>query len=360
MVPVPGLTSPALVYLLVGLLAVLLGSVMWAWPALARPGVRQVGRRIVALCAVQVIMVALTFVVVNDINGFYSSWADLFGRYRGGGALITLRGGTPRSTASISVLRARRVITSDGRPGGTLETVRIHGQLSGLAVVGHVYLPPGYPRSGPADPRYPVIVVISAAGDGTGSPYSPRHTAEAAAAQIAAGRLRPVIVLTLPPGPGRDPGCLDMPGGPQGAMFFAQDLPAAIGSRYRAGYQPGEWALLGDTSGGYCALQLALTSAPMFSAVAAPAAGHYRAAPRLAVLDHSSQLREQDNLLWLLSHQPMQPISVLFTRPGSARQFLALVREPMRAATMRLAAGPAPLAPVLDWLGQVLSRGSHV
>jgi hypothetical protein len=79
----------------------------------------------------------------------------------------------------------------------------------------------------------------------------------------------------------------------------------------------------------------------------------------MAALERSRPLREQDNLLWLLSHQPMQPISVLFTGTGLAQPFRSLVRQPMRATTMRLAAGPTPLARVLDWLGATLSRRSR-
>jgi enterochelin esterase-like enzyme len=360
-VPLLGLTSPALLYLLAGLLAVLLAGLMWAWPRLARPGLRPVALRIVALCAVQVIMISLIFVVVNNVNGFYSSWADLLGRYRGGGTLITLRGGAPTSTASVSVLAVSRVTGPGGRPGGTLESIRIHGQLSGLAVDAHVYLPPGYPSTRQPGGRYPVIVVISAsarARAGSKSPYSAQRTAAVVAGQIASRRIAPVILVTLPPGPGRDQGCLNVPGGPQGAMFFAQDLPAAIGSRYRAGGQPGGWALLGDSSGGYCALQLAMTSTATFSAAAMPASGHYQIPPGLAATG-GPQFRRQDDLQWLLRHQPMQPISVLFTGPGQARPFLSLIRSPMRAATARLAAGPAPLVPVLDWLGAALNPGSQ-
>jgi len=357
-VSVLGLTSPALPYLLGGLLAALLAGLMWAWPRLARPGLRQVALRIVALCAVQVSIVSLIFVVVNNINGFYSSWADLLGQYTGGGTLITLRGGAPVPTMSVSVLSSSRVTRPGGRPGGTLESIRIRGQLSGLNVDGHVYLPAGYPRTRPPGGRYLVIVVISSgAYAGSSSPYSARRTAVTAAAEIASGRLAPAILVTLPPGPGKDHGCLNVPGGPQDAMFFAQDLPAAIGSRYRTSGPPGGWALLGDSSGGYCALQLAMTSAGTFTAAAVPAADRYQVPPGPAG-GGSPQFRRQENLLWLLQHQPMQPISVLFTGPGRPRSLLSLIRPPMSGATARLATGRAPLGPVLDWLGAALSLGS--
>lgn len=354
----PGLTSPDLVWLLTGTVVVLLGGMLWGWPRLARPGWRAVALRIIALCALQASMVGLIFVVVNRANDFYSSWTDLFGRYTGGGALVVLQHGTTHPNASISVLAATPVMLPGRKPGGTLQSVRIRGQLTGLAVSGHVYLPLDYARASRAGKGYPVIVVISSAGASASSPYGASRLAASAAAQIAEGRLRPVVLVELPPGPGLDPSCLNLPGGVQGAAFFGQDLPAAMESGYRVRTQRNGWALLGDSSGGYCAFQLALTDASKYSAVAVPA-GDYRTPPGPAPWGDSPQLRTQDNLLWLLQHQPMQPISVLFTGPGQAQPLLSLIRTPMHAARSQLTAGPAPAAPVLDWLGAALAARSQ-
>jgi putative esterase len=355
---VPGLTSPDLVWLVTGTVVVLLGGILWGWPRLARPGWGAVALRIIALCALQASMVSLIFVVVNRANDFYSSWTDLFGRYTGGGSLIVLRHGTAHPNASISVLAVSPVTLPGRKPGGTLQSVRIHGQLTGLTVTGHIYLPLDYARASRTGKRYPVIVVISTAQASASSPYDASHLAVSAAEQIAGGHLRPIIVVELPPGPGLDQGCLNLPGGAQGAAFFAQDLPAALESGYRVRTQRNSWALLGDSSGGYCALQLAMTNASKYSAVAVPAA-NYQTPPGPAPWGSSPQLRTQDNLLWLLQHQPMQPISVLFTGPGQAQPLLSLIRTPMHAVRSEFAAGPAPAAPVLDWLGAALAARSQ-
>src|SRR6266568_3726536 len=151
------------------------------------------------------------------------------------------------------------------------------------------------------------------------APVSARRLSATAAVQMAAGRLGPMIVVMLPSRSGQDQGCLNVPGGAQAATFFAQDLPHAIGSVYRAASPfTRRWALLGDSSGGYCALQLALTSSGTFAAAALPP-GTYTAPPGSGEFGGNPQLRSQDNLAWLLRHRPMQPISVLLYARGRAQ-----------------------------------------
>lgn len=363
------LTSISLVIVLAGLAAILLVGVLVAWPRLAGSGPRRVALRLIALCSLHAIVLLLAFVIVNRANLFYSSWSDLLGQYTGGGTVVKMAAprGPAASSAPVS-LEATRPIRLPGRPrrAGTLQTVQIQGQLSGLTLPGYVYLPSGYPHVPLAGQRYPVVVALSGV-DGSlasgSSPYEAERLAAAAAAQIAAGRVPPLILVMLPAGLWSDPGCLNVPGGPQAALFFAQDLPAAIGAQYLASTQHGDWALLGDVRGGYCALQLALTNAATFASVAVPS-GAYRAPPgprAPAAWGGSRQLRTQDNLAWLLRHQPMQPISVLLFGPGSPGAFGAQAQAPMHVTSASPASGPWPLAQVIDWLGREINASrNHV
>jgi enterochelin esterase-like enzyme len=367
--PLLALTSISLVIVLAGLAVILLGGVLVAWPRLAGSGARLVALRLIALCSVHAIVLLLAFVIVNRANLFYSSWSDLLGQYTGGGTVVKMTAprGPEVSSAPVSV-DATRPIRLPGRPqpAGILQTVQIQGQLSGLRLPGYVYLPSGYQHGPLADGRYPVIVALSGV-DGSlasgNSPYEAERLAAAAAAQIAAGRLPPLILVMLPAGLRSDPGCLNVPGGPQAALFFAQDMPAAIGAQYLASPQRSEWGLLGDVRGGYCALQLALTNAATFAAVAVPS-GAYQAPPgphAWAAWGGSRQLRTQDNLAWLLRHQPMQPISLLLFGPGSPGAFGTQAQAPMHVTSASPATGPWPLAQVIDWLGREINAGrNHV
>jgi hypothetical protein len=358
-----GLMSPALVALLAVITALLLAAVLRWWPRLAARGVRTVPLRIAALAALQLSVLSLIFVVVNNSAEFYASWSELFGTQSGGGGVITgrqaddqARGGG-QAVAPVTVTGSSAVATPgpSAVASGELQAVTFHGQLSGLRIPGFVYLPPGYAT---ATAPLPVAVVISGQLNAAGQPYSAGRLAATAARQIAAGKLGPLILVMLPARIGSDQGCLDVPGGTQAATFFTEDLPQAVGSGYRAEPPASRrWALLADSAGGYCALQLVMTSSETFAAAALPP-GAYTAPPGPAEFGGSPQIRTQDNLAWLLRRQPMQPVSVLFTGPGSAQPFLSQARPPMHVGQAGLDTGKWRLADVIDWVGGVLRQPS--
>ncbi len=258
-----------------------------------------------------------------------------------------------------------------------------------------------------------MIVAITGRASSGDSPYTADHLAAAVAAEIAAGRLRPVILLvlpagvgthdsrgrraaasdsaagTVPPGTGRhgtvppgtvppgQAGCLNVPGGRPGETFVAEDVPRLLRGSFRASRGP--WALLGDQAGGYCSLLLALSDPDAFAVAAVPKGG-YAQPPAPALAGGSPQVADQENPAWLLRHQPAPPVSVLFTGagggpdqggatehggtigpggaagPGRAASLAALARPPLRMASASLARGRFPLAPVLDWIGSALGR----
>jgi enterochelin esterase-like enzyme len=339
----------------------LLGAVLWQWPRLAGPGLRPVLARVAVLGALQLVVLGLIFVIVNNTAEFYSSWSDLLGDQAGGGAIVagqyhsSSQHSSAPSVAPVTVSARSGIALRGDRgaaAGGWLQTVRFHGALSGLTIPGYVYLPPGYTsRSAPL----PVVVAVSGHLDSAGDAYSATRLADAAARQIGARRLEPLILVVLPAQTGPDDqGCLDVPGSTQAATFFTQDLPQAIGTAYRAAAPAGRrWALLGDSAGGYCALQLAMTNSQDYAAAAVPP-GDYTGPPGPAEDGGSRQIRSQQNLAWLLRHQPMPPISVLFTGPGRTQPFAAQARPPMRVGQSGLATGPWRLAGVFDWLGGAL------
>ena len=359
-----GLTSPALMAVVAVVAAAALTAILWYWPRLARRGVLPVVARIGALGVLQLSVLGLIFLIVNSSAEFYSSWSDLLGDQSGGGAIVAGLDGhagtsenavSSQAIAPVTVLAASAVAVPD-RPkeaGGQLQTVRLYGQVSGISVLGYVYLPPGYGTRG--ETALPVTVVVSGELDSPSNPYGAGSLAGAAASQIAAHRLVPMIIVMLPAGVGQhDQGCLNVPGGAQAGLFFTQDLPQVIGSSYQA-TPPAtrRWAVAGDASGGYCALQLAMTSSETFAVAAVPPGG-YTAPPGPAGAGGSPQLRAQDDLSWLLKHQPMQPISVLFTGSGAGQPFLSAARPPMHVGQTGLAPGKWQLSRVFDWIGGTL------
>ena len=356
-----GLTSPALIATVAVFAAAALAAILWYWPKLSGRGVMPVAARIGALGVLQLSVLGLIFLIVNSSAEFYSSWSDLFGDQSGGGAIVA--GQAPagqnavssRSVAPLTEL-ASSAVAVPGRPaeaGGRLQTVRLYGQLSGISVLGYVYLPPGYGAGRVT--ALPVTVVISGELDNPASPYGAGVLAGTAASQIAAHRLAPMIIVMLPAAIGQhDAGCLNVPGGTQAALFLTQDLPQLIDSGYGAAPPATRrWAVAGDSSGGYCALQLAMTSSETFAVAAVPPGG-YTAPPGPAEFGGSPQIRAEDNLSWLLKHQPMQPISVLLTGSGAGQPFLTGARPPMHVGQVGLPPGKWQLSGVFDWIGSTL------
>lgn len=371
-----GLTSPALPYLLAIVSALLLAGIVVTWPRLAGRGLLRITLRVISLCLLQACVLSLIFVTVNRTGEFYSSWADLFGSDNGGGKVLAAHSDPVRSQKQLEVTGHATVKLpgDESAPGGTLQSVTIDGQLSGLDVTGHVYLPAGYQPAARAR-RYPVLVVISDATDGSRSPYAASRLAQSAAIEIAAHRLKPLIMVMLPAALARrDRACLNVPPAfaahrpatapVQGETFFAEDVPDVVESAYRVSGQPDDWAVLGDASGGYCALQLAMDNSYVFSTAVAPR-GNYTKPPGGRYALTSASLRRQDDLVWQLSHLPMQPVSVLFAgpgsvrRPGPAQSFVTLAQPPMRVSLTQLAAGKWPLGRVLDWIGASMSAHAH-
>jgi putative esterase len=352
-----GPRSLALMLVLAAVAAGLLAAMLWLWPTLARRGAVSVLARIALLGGLQASVLGMVFVSVNRTYEFYSSWSDLLGTNQVAGTVVAVKHGAGPTGAgpapsSLVTMAGNRVSAGAGHAGGRLQAVWFTGPLSGIRVRGYVYLPAGY---SPASRPLPVIVVISSEAGSRSGVYAAPQVAAAAAAQMRAGRLGPALIAVLPPAVARrsGQGCLDLPGGTQAATFFSQDLPQVLGHAYRVATGPSRWAVLGGTGGGYCALQLATAPAAPFGIAVAPP-GTYTAPPGGAGSGASPLVRRQDNLLWRLRYWPSPPVRVLFAGPGRARQVLARVRPPMTAATVSLAAGREPLAPVLDWIGHAL------
>lgn len=350
----PSLTSIGLIYVTAGLVAVLLIGLLLIWPRLSGRGPRYWLLRLLALSLLQVAGLGLMFLVVNYQFGFYASWADLFGKSNGGGTLVGLSNGPANRSAPLVIRSSTPVRLRPADPAsaaGTLDVIRIQGTLSGMAQNGFAYLPPGYPDK---HRRYPVIVAISGSGDRA---YDPGQLAADAASAIRSGKLSPVILVMLRP-PRYDAGCLNLPGRDQASTYFAQDVPDAVSMAFTTSQAPGGWALLGDSAGGYCALQLTLTSAFSYSAAALPP-GDYTAPPDGNPIGSLTAFKNADNLNYVFEHYPMQPVSLLFTgaSPG-VNPFQRAARPPARTASMEPPAGASALTPVLEWLGSRLSAGT--
>jgi enterochelin esterase-like enzyme len=318
-----GLTSKKVLVLAV-LAAVLLFVVtVWLWPRLARRSWVAVGGRVGILLATQTAIFACVGLAANQAFGFYASWADLLGRETGQGVVVD-HTASGRAGGPLRVVGTQRVDTSDrSRPQltGQIQKVAVVGRRSHIASPAFVYLPPEYFQPQYRTRTFPASVVLTGY-PGTAQaliskldyPRTAQHLAEQ-------GRMQPMILVMLRPtvAPPRDTECVDIPGGPQTETFFGRDLPEAVAAHYRVGKKPGGWGIVGDSTGGYCALKIALHHPGVYGA-GAGLSPYYKAPidPTTGDLFHGNRnLKNGADLAWTVKHRPAPDTSLLVT---SSRQ----------------------------------------
>ncbi|MEU2554242.1 alpha/beta hydrolase-fold protein [Streptomyces sp. NPDC013313] len=315
-----GLTSNKVLALAVMLAVALFVATVWLWPRLARRSWRSVSGRVGLLLVTQLALLASLGIGANQVFGFYADWADLFGRQTEQGVVVdhTSGGG---SGGPLQVLSTSPVpgVTGASAPGaaGRIQRVDIVGRASRIASPAYVYLPPEYFQPRYRTRTFPAAVVLTGY-PGTAQALVDKLNYPRTAQELAKdGRGQPMILVMLRPtvAPPRDTECVDVPGGPQTETFFAKDLPEAVLAHYRVGRRPGSWGVIGDSTGGYCALKLAMHHPDVYAA-GVGLSPYYRAPidPTTGDLFHGDRnLRNRSDLWWLLKHAPAPDTSLLVT-----------------------------------------------
>ncbi|MEV6317303.1 alpha/beta hydrolase-fold protein [Streptomyces sp. NPDC051776] len=368
-----GLTSKKVLLLAIVASIALFTLTVWFWPRLGRRGARTVLARIGVLLATQLSILAVGGLTANNYFGFYSSWADLFGTNTDMGIVVDHGNGTAKR---LHVVGSQGVGVPGGgnpRQAGRIDKVQIHGESTGLASPAYVYLPPQYFQKRYAAREFPAAVVLTGFPGTAENLITRLRYPQTATEHIEAGAMKPTILVLMRPtvAPPRDTECVDVPNGPQTESFFTQDVRAAIGSHYRVGAKARSWGVIGNSTGGYCAVKMAMRHPQAFSAAAA-LSGTYKAPLDPTTGDlfgGSKQLERENDMLWRLDHRPMPPVSVLLasSRKGEHNYkdtltFISKAKEPMKVSSMILNSGGhntntwnREVPPALDWLSNRLS-----
>ncbi|MFE1943843.1 alpha/beta hydrolase [Streptomyces massasporeus] len=309
-----GLTSNMVLVLVVLSAVLLFAGTVWVWPRLARRSWRAVGGRVGLLLGTQLALFAAVGLAANQAFGFYASWADLFGQEKDQGVVVDhTPGGGP-----LEVVGSRRVPGAGGalpQTGGRVQQVDIVGRTTRIATPAYVYLPPEYFQPRYRTHRFPTAVVLTGY-PGTASALVEKLRYPRTALELArAGRVKPMILVMLRPtvAPPRDTECVDIPGGPQTESFFAKDLPDALRSHYRVAEKPGGLGIIGNSTGGYCALKIALHHPDVYAAGAGLSA-YYKApidATTGDLFQGDKALRNRADLGWYVAHMPAPDTSLL-------------------------------------------------
>ncbi|MGP3952086.1 alpha/beta hydrolase [Streptomyces sp. 7N604] len=368
-----GLTSKKVLLLAVVAAVLLFAMTVWLWPRLARRSAPAVLGRIGVLLATQLSILAAGGLSANFYFGFYASWADLLGTDQDMGVVVEHGEG---SSKQLRVVGTQSVGTPGGgspKRAGRIDKVQINGASTGIAAPAYVYLPPQYFQKQYARTRFPAALVLTGYPGTAENLITRLQYPQTATRHIAAGTMRPTILIMMRPtvAPPRDTECVDVPGGPQAESFFTRDMRAAVASHYRVGEQARSWGVIGNSTGGYCAVKLTMRNPRAFSA-GAGLSGSYKAPQDPTTGDlfgGSTQYERENDMLWRLDHRPMPPVSVLLasskkgeTNYRDTRAFIVKAKPPLRVSSIILDSGGHNLntwnrevPPALDWLSKRLS-----
>ena len=377
-----GLTGVPLQVILVIVAMTAIAVAIWFAPRLARRGPVHTLARLGLVIGCQFCLVLAALDLVNASFDFYASWGDLVGASAGvsdqGAPSAAGRGGpsamAPRTAPVTPDPDAPKYRLPAGQ--GRIDSVVIHGVRTAISEPSFAYLPPQYFARGNETRRFPVTVAFTGYPGNAENLITHLRLPQTVAREIAARQMPPTIVVMLRPtvAPPRDTECTDIPHGPQAETFFAEDVPAALAAVYRTADHASGWSALGDSTGGYCAVKLAMRHSDRYSA-AVSLAGYYHALQDFTtgnLYGHSKAYREECDLLWRLRHLPPPPTNLLLTTSrvgekdyGQTREFLALAHAPTHVASITLPFGghhfstwQRELPPALRWLGAHLKPGA--
>ena len=344
------LGTPLLV--IVGIFAVTLPLItILVWARLRGGRRTRFAQRVALVLACQLAGTALAAVSLNDYGDFYSSW----------GSLLSTRPQTASVGAVANHSTSQALIASSGSirlladtpfstraqwsSRGRLESIVFTGAGSALTEHAFVYLPPQYFQPSFAHTRFPAVEVMSGFPGSEAGMTAGMNYEGVLLKLINAKRAAPTVLVMLLPNVTypHNTECTDVPGGPQAATFYFQDLPMQIAESYRV--LPRGWGALGESTGGYCAVKFAMLHPDICSA-AVSIQGYFFALRDNTTGDlwgGSRTVRNLNDLEWRLRAMPAPPVSLLLVSSyeqkaadgfRDTQHFAALAKPPMTVKTV--------------------------
>ncbi|MFJ6696292.1 alpha/beta hydrolase [Streptomyces sp. NPDC091272] len=368
-----GLTSTKVLALTLVIAVLLFAATIWLWPRLSRRSLRAVLGRIGLLLVTQLALFAAVGLAANKSFLFYGSWADLFGQEEEMGVVVDHAAGAGKQAQLIGT-RALDV-PGGGKPsvGGQIQEVRIEGAKSKIVSPAYVYLPPEYFQPQYAKKNFPATVVLTGYPGTAMNLIKGLRYPQTALLQARAGKAQPMVMVMMRPtvAPPRDTECVDIPGGPQTETFFAEDLPRAVSSAYRVGTKGKNWGFMGNSTGGYCAVKIAMGHPDKFAA-GAGLSPYYKAADDPTTGDlfgGNADLKKRADLLWSLDHLPAPRTSLLVTTSKKGEdnkkptaEFISKVKPPTHISSITLNSGghnfntwKREIPAVVEWMSKKLT-----
>ena len=253
---------------------------------------RHLATKLVSGIAVIAVSLFTGAVLVNDSFGYYTTWSS---------AYTDSFGGAQRAPAVTVDTRKPGVLDT---PNGQLITVNLPGHTSHINRHGYVYLPPQYSLSRYRHIRFPVVMLLHGTPGGPWNWREQMHIAATIDSMMARRIIGPMVFVMPQVSSGPAQECLNY-GNVQDETYVAKDVPADIAGKFRVSRDRSQWSMLGYSSGGYCAVNIALHHRRNFGA-AASMDGYYWPAdgPALKRLAGDPRAQQFNDPLATVEHLP--------------------------------------------------------
>lgn len=236
-----------------------------------KPAVKH-SQRFTVLVIAQVLVVTTFFVGINRSMVFFANWNDLVGNYDAYKSPITQIQGESTSPLDIYVRNTR--LQPGFRSNGGQFSVVLKGSQSGVTAPVYVYLPPTYG----VDPakKWPVLMLLPGYPGVPTTWFHALNLVKILRHEISTGYAHDFLIVlpTMSIPATRDTECTDIPGGPLVNTWLGVDVPNAITSGLAASSDRKDWAIVGYSTGGFCAAKVMLSHSSQFS-VSVPIAAYF-------------------------------------------------------------------------------------
>jgi hypothetical protein len=330
----------------------------WArWPARGS---------LIVLC--QLTACTLVAALLNDANQFYGSWSELLG----GGTGVSLshvKAGARDKTLTEAMRRAKRL----GRSVVVTSWVPEAGGTKAQQAL--VYLPAAYFSPTYADVQFPVVELLEGFPSTPQLWTGPLHLQKILDTEIASHRAVPFIAVVPTQNylPGMHDGeCINAVDGPQVESTLTTNVRQVIEHDFRAARDRSSWAVMGYSTGGFCALNIAIRHPSQYS-VGVSLSGYdhpYVDATTGDLFKHNLAVRNLNDPLWRLQHLRPPPISLLLAASHFDKQawrdaieLAGAVRAPTKVSALLLRRGAhniptwkAMEPTAFDWLSHLLAQ----
>jgi enterochelin esterase-like enzyme len=251
-----------LLFLLLMVVAVtVLAGVTWDVPRYKRL------RRSGLLLLTQFFVIGTLAAGANMAGGFYASLADVFGVRHIQGPVTQSVEKPVEKVANVEpwLAEARKGV---GPGKGVWAPMSISGRRTGYQLPAWVYVPDAYFDVEQPDRKFPVVMLLAGFPGAVENWERQGHMVPVLDRLIAEGKIPPMILISVSqnPEPSRDSECVDAAGGAKADTYITQDATEAISQHFRVVPDRSGWSMMGYSTGGYCAVSLALRHPERFSA----------------------------------------------------------------------------------------------